>query len=149
MYNVQQSIQEAMSFGFEARIRYNGMIAGYEREGDVAIGSLGSLNERAVSRLKSVHTYSGVHDALCLNEHHLLQELDAAYAHAGGGLVHAPQDAGLDGRHDLPILGIVGVRDTGSQSSMRESSIWLQSSGGVGARVRAMHVALIMEGSLI
>lgn len=66
--------------------------------------------------------YPGVDNAWCLDQHHLLQELYAADAHAGCGSVHASQDGGFDGGHELPVVGIVGVRDTAAGSYMRESS---------------------------
>jgi hypothetical protein len=47
MYNIQQPIKQSMSFCFEARIRYDGVVAGYEGEGDVAV--IGSL--RGISTL--------------------------------------------------------------------------------------------------
>lgn len=97
MYNVQQSIKKTMSFCFETRIRYDGVVAGHEREGDIAsIGSLRDIVQHAVGVREFVHTYSRVYDAGCLHEHDLLQELDAAYAHTGGGLVHSSEDAGFD-----------------------------------------------------
>jgi hypothetical protein len=47
VYDIQQSVEEAMPFRFEARIRYDGVVAGYESEGDVAV--IGSL--RGISTL--------------------------------------------------------------------------------------------------
>jgi hypothetical protein len=97
MYNVQQSIKKAMSFCFEVRIRYDRVVAGHEGEGDVApVGSLRDIVQHAFGMREFTRTYSRVYDAGCLHKYDLLQELDAAYAHTGGGLVHASQDAGFD-----------------------------------------------------
>jgi hypothetical protein len=69
--------------------------------------------------------YPGVYDAWCLHQNHLLQKLDAAYSQAWCSCIHTSQDAGLDGRHELPIVGIVGIRDTEAHSSIRVYSTWL------------------------
>ena len=37
MYNIQQSIQQSETFGFEARIRYEGVVAGCKGEGNIAV----------------------------------------------------------------------------------------------------------------
>jgi hypothetical protein len=46
-----------------------------------------------------------------LDKDHLLQELDTAYAQAWRGTIHAAEDVGLDGEHELPVLGVGGVGD--------------------------------------
>ena len=122
MYNVQQPVEESVSFSLEARIRYDGVVAGHEGERDIVV--VGSLRRMSTScaRCGWVITYPGVDHAWRLDQDHLLEELDAAYPYAWCGAIHASQDGGLDRRHELPIVGIVRVRDTGAHSSMRECS---------------------------
>ena len=37
MYDIQQSVEQSMPFCLEAHIRYEGVIAGYEGERDIAV----------------------------------------------------------------------------------------------------------------
>lgn len=37
MYDIQQSVKESMSFCLEAHVWYEGVIAGYEGERDIAV----------------------------------------------------------------------------------------------------------------
>jgi hypothetical protein len=122
MYNVQQPVEQSVSFSLEARIRYDWVVAGYESKRDVAV--IGPLQYMSMSYVMCDWgcTYSRVDYAWRLDQDHTLKELDAAYAHARRGGVHAAQDVCLDGRHELPVAGIVGMRDTGTRSSMRECS---------------------------
>jgi hypothetical protein len=46
-----------------------------------------------------------------LNQDNLLKELDTAYAQAWRGAVHAAEDIGLDGEHDLPVLCVGRIGD--------------------------------------
>ena len=111
-----------MSFSLEARIRYERVVAGYEGEGDVAvIRSLCSMRRLYMSGIEG-YIYPRIHDGWRLYQDHLLQKLDATYSHARSGRVHSAQDVRFDGRHELPVLSIVGVGDTGAHSSIRECS---------------------------
>ena len=109
VYDVQQPVQQPMSFSLEARIRYERVIAGYEGERDVVrVGALQDMR-KLYTCLAEGSIYPGVGDAWCLDQDYLLEELDAAYAHARRGRIHSSQDVGLDASHELPVLGIVGV----------------------------------------
>jgi hypothetical protein len=113
VYDVQQPVQQSVSFSLEARIRYKRVIAGYERQRDiVGVGSL-QVMSWLYRRLARSSIYPRVDDAWRLHQDDLLEELDAAYAHARGGCVHSAQDVRLDASHELPVVGIVGVGDTG------------------------------------
>lgn len=71
VYYVEQSIEKSMSFSLEARVRYDGMVAGNERQGDVAsIGSLHTVSMEFVTFWG--HAYPGVYNAWGLHHDHLL-----------------------------------------------------------------------------
>jgi hypothetical protein len=44
----------------------------------------------------------------------LLEELDAAYPHTRRGCIHSSQDIRFDAGHELPLLRIARVGDTGT-----------------------------------
>jgi len=113
VYNVQQPVQQSVSFSLEARIRYERMIARDERKGDVVV--IGSL--QTSDGCTWIHfggsTYPGVCNAWGLHQNNLLEELDATYAHTRSGCVHSSQNIRFDASHELPLLRIAGVGDTG------------------------------------
>lgn len=111
-----------MSFSLEARIRYEGMVAGHKGEGYiVVVRSLRGMR-RLLVYLKGGFIHPRVYHAWCLNQDYLLEELDAAYSHTRGGCIHSSQDIRFDRSHKLPMLRIVWVGYTGARSNMRESS---------------------------
>ena len=111
------------------------MVAGREGEGYVVVvGSLQGISGRH-AYLAGGGIHPRVHDAGRLHQDDLLQELDAAHADSRGGGIHAAQDVRFDGSHELPVLRIAGVGDTGARSSIRESSGPATSARGHGGGV--------------
>jgi hypothetical protein len=71
MYDVQQSVEESVSFCLEARIRYDGVVSGDKRQGDVTSIWPLQVVSMASARVCS-DAYPRVHDAWCLHQDHLL-----------------------------------------------------------------------------
>jgi len=112
VYDIQQPVQQPVSFSLEARIGYKGVVAGYEGEGDVVrVGALRGIRWLCIHWVEC-SIYPRVRNAWCLYQDDLLEELDATYSYTGRGCVHSAQDVGLDAGHELPFLGIAGVGDT-------------------------------------
>ena len=103
-----------MSFSLEARVWYQGVVAGDEGKGDVVlVGALQGIRWMYMG-WKRCGDYPWVCHAWCLDQDDLLKKLDTTYAHTWGGCVHATQDVGFDAGHELPLLRIAGVGDTGT-----------------------------------
>lgn len=112
VYDVQQPVQQPVSFGLEACVWYEGVVARYEGEGDVVrIGALQGIRWLFICWIEC-SIYPRVRNAWCLHQDDLLEELDATYPHTGRSCVHSSQDVGFDAGHELPFLRIAGVGDT-------------------------------------
>lgn len=112
VYDIQQPVQQPVSFSLEARVGYEGVVAGYEGEGDVVwVGALRGIRWLCVHWVEC-SIYPRVRNARRLYQDDLLEELDATYPHTGRSCIHSSQDVGLDAGHELPFLRIAGVGDT-------------------------------------
>lgn len=109
VYDVQQAIQQPVSFCFEGHVCHERVVAGYEGERDVAmVGPLYLVSwMRVVSGCGHIHPR--IYDARRLHEHDLLYELDAAYPDTRRRSAHAIENIRLYFRHGLPVILVVRV----------------------------------------
>lgn len=115
VYDIQQSIEQSLSFGLKAHVRQEGVVAGYKGERDIAVVRSLSCVSRRYASCTAEGAHPWINHTWCLHQDNLLQELDTAHAHAWWSCVHSSQDIRFDRRHELPVLGIVGVVNTGAR----------------------------------